>query len=255
MIKAFLKKEWTQLRRTYPMAILVLAMLVTGAISPIIIKYTPAILEKEGLDPSSLLGMISFDAPGSWASFFGNVRQLGLLTLVILLALEAGKEFRGQALVLMLGRGLPRSTAIWAKILSGLLVWTVACLVSYLACGLLTLSLFGQTIVPGLWVPLAYFWLYGAVLVFVTVAGCAMAQGIFGGFLASGGFVAITALISLWPSADNYNPASMAARGPAILAQPSTQWDYLPAALAAIAVAAASVTMATRWYRGKKASN
>jgi|GEM_PF-6477888 len=255
MIRAFFKKEFMQLRRTYLLLVVILMMAGAGAISVLTIKYMPLLFEMAGMDITSLMGGMTFDATASWASYFPNVQQMGLLPLGILMAMDAGKEFRGQALALMLGRGLPRRAAVWAKVLIGALVWTVACLAGGLVCGLLNQALFGEAIMGGLWASLGYIWLYGILIVVLCVAGCAYMQSISGGLMASGGFLLITILIGFWPKAVHYNPASLASQAPSMLADPSTQWDFWPAAAIAVALAAAAMFVATRRYREKKTTN
>src|SRR5450756_729063 len=125
----FTKKEFTENLRTYKLMIMIVVFLIFGVMNPLFAKFTPEILKAAGLDPSAL-GMGTPTAMDSFAQFFKNVGQLGLLVLVIVFSGIMANELSEGTLINILTKGMKRSTVILSKFTMATVIWTV----SYLLC-------------------------------------------------------------------------------------------------------------------------
>ena len=98
---AFTKKEIYELAKTYKLLLLVVVFLIFGFMNPVVAKLTPDIMKslmEDGINISMPEATI-FD---SWAQFFKNVSQMGLIVLVIMFSGLISNELSKGTLVNML---------------------------------------------------------------------------------------------------------------------------------------------------------
>jgi ABC-2 type transport system permease protein len=230
-VKAFLAftgKEFTEYIRTYKLFILLIVFMIFGFLSPITAKYLPQILEMAGLDPAAM-GMGDPTAADSFAQFFKNVGQMGLLVVVIIFSGIMANEFTKGTLVNMLTKGLKRPTVILSKWASSILCWTAA----YLLCLGIT---YGYTAfyfeIEGYQHMFASFfalWLYGVFLLVLVILGGTLFKNVYGSLLLTGGVAVVLTLLNLVPSFQTYNPASLASDSLALITAQKALDDLLPA--------------------------
>jgi ABC-2 type transport system permease protein len=225
---AFTGKEFTEYIRTYKLFILLVVFMIFGFLSPITAKYLPQIFEMAGLDPDAM-GMGDPTAVDSFAQFFKNVGQMGLLVVVIVYSGIMANEFTKGTLINMLTKGLKRSTVILSKSVSAITCWTLA----YLVC--LGIS-YGYTAlyfdVDGYRHEFAAFfglWLYGVLLLVLVIFGGTLFKNVVGSLLVTGGVAVVLTLLNLVPSFQKYNPASLATDGLALITAQKDLGDLLPA--------------------------
>jgi len=225
---AFTGKEFTEYIRTYKLFILVIVFVIFGFLSPITAKYLPQIIEMAGLDPEAM-GMGDPTAVDSFAQFFKNVGQMGLLVVVIIFSGIMANEFSKGTLINMLTKGLKRPIVIVSKFLSAVACWTLA----YLVCLGIT---YGYTAmyfdVDGYQHEFAAFlglWLYGVLLLVLVILGGTLFKNVVGSLLLTGGVAVVLTLLNLVPSFQKYNPASLATDGLALITAQKDLGDLLPA--------------------------
>lgn len=225
---AFTGKEFTEYIRTYKLFILLVVFMIFGFLSPITAKYLPQILEMAGLDPAAM-GMGDPTAIDSFAQFFKNVSQMGLLVVVIIFSGIMANEFSKGTLVNMLTKGLKRPTVILSKTISSILCWTVA----FLLCLGIT---YGYTKyyfdIEGYQHMFAAFfalWLYGVFLLILVILGGTLFKNVYGSLLLTGGVVVLLTLLNLVPSFQKFNPASLASDGLLLMTAQKALADLLPA--------------------------
>lgn len=225
---AFTGKEFTEYIRTYKLLILLIVFMIFGFLSPITAKYLPQIFEMAGLDPEAM-GMSDPTAADSFAQFFKNVGQMGLLVVVIIFSGIMANEFSKGTLVNMLTKGLKRPTVILSKWVSSVLCWTAA----YAIC--LGIS-YGYTAfyfdITGYQNQVAAFfalWLYGVLLLVLVILGGTLFKNVYGSLLLTGGVAVVLTLLNLIPSIQKFNPASLASDNLALLTAQKGIDDLLPA--------------------------
>lgn len=225
---AFSGKEFTEYIRTYKLFILLIVFTIFGFLSPITAKYLPQIIEMAGLNPAAM-GMGDPTAIDSFAQFFKNVGQMGLLVVVIIFSGIMANEFSKGTLVNMLTKGLKRPTVILSKTISSILCWTVA----YLLCLGIT---YGYTSyyfeIEGFRHMFAAFfalWLYGVFLLVLVILGGTMFKNVYGSLLLTGAVAVVLTLLNLVPSFQKFNPASLASDGLLLMTAQKALADLLPA--------------------------
>ena len=127
---AFTKKELTEYYRTAKIMILMVVFLLFGMMNPVLAKFTPEIIKAAGLD----LNLPDPTAMDSWAQFFKNVGQMGLIIVVIVFSGIMANEFSKGTLINILTKGLKRKTVILSKFTVASCLWAL----SYLLCFVVT---------------------------------------------------------------------------------------------------------------------
>ena len=100
---AFTKKELFEFTKTYKLLLIVTVFLIFGFMNPVVAKFTPDLMEslmEEGIK-ISLPEPTIFD---SWAQFFKNTTQIGLIVLVIIFSGLISNELSKGTLINMLDR-------------------------------------------------------------------------------------------------------------------------------------------------------
>ena len=208
---AFTKKEFVEFNRTYKLLIIFAVFLLLGMMNPLTAKLTPMLLEKfmpEGIkitlgEPTAL---------DSWAQFYKNVPQMGLIVVALLFSGLMSQEYSKDTLINMLTKGLPRRTVIFSKLSMAASMWTAAY-------GLCFAVSWGYT--AYFWkadalinIPFAAFclWIYGLLLILALILGSVLFANSYGSLLFTGGFVGLQFLANIIPNAGKYNPISLAGR-------------------------------------------
>lgn len=233
---AFLGKEFTEHLRTYKLLILGAVFLVVGLMSPLAARFMPDILGWAGLDPDAM-GLPDPTAVDSYAQFFKNMSQMGMVVLVIVFSGLAANELSRGTLVNMLTKGLRRPVVLLAKGAFALIVWTLLYLLS------LGVT-WGYTNVYFDAIEMAYpfagffaLWLFGVLLLALVLFGGILFKSFTGSLLLTGGTAIVLSLINLVPPAAKYNPSSLAGQNLALLTGDKAPADLMPAfILCAIAI-------------------
>jgi ABC-2 type transport system permease protein len=222
---AFTKKEFLEYWRTYKILILALVFLLFGMMNPVVAKFTPEIIKAAGVD----INLPDPTAMDSWAQFFKNVGQMGMLVVIIVFSGIMANELSKGTLITMLTKGLTRRTVILSKFLVASVLWTLA----YLLCLGVT-AVYTAVFWPmdGLhqvfWVFFAL-WLYIELLIALLVLGGVLFKNSIGSLLLAGGAVLIMTLISIFPDVHPFNPMSLATDNLALLSGLSPVADLYPA--------------------------
>lgn len=202
--------------------------MIFGFLSPITAKYLPQIFEMAGLDPAAL-GMADPSAADSFAQFFKNVGQMGLLVLVIIFSGIMANEFSKGTLVNMLTKGLKRPIVIISKWVSSVICWTVAYLVCLGITYVYTKYYFEVEGYHNMFAAFFALWLYGVFLLVLVILGGTIFKNVFGSLLLTGGVAVVLTLINLVPSFQKFNPASLASDSLALITAQKGLDDLLPA--------------------------
>ena len=126
MFNAMFKKEWTQAWKSFKFVALLIVFAIVGIMSPLVALLTPEILGsvlEEEMRGFTLPEPTAYD---SFAQFYSNLNQLGLLIFIILFGSVLTFECSRGTLINLLTKGLSRSIVIHTKALFLLIVWTVA---------------------------------------------------------------------------------------------------------------------------------
>jgi ABC-2 type transport system permease protein len=164
--------------------------------------------------------VIKFPAPISidaYAQFLGNLAQLALLVVIITGAAAVASERRSGTAVLVLSKPLSRTSFIWAKAISNLVILFLATAIGAALCILVTILLFdAKHIVPfvesvALWLTLAT--MFVCLMLWLSSAFGNMAAAAGAGIAVYASIFALTG----FPAIREWTPAGILAANDALL--------------------------------------
>jgi len=225
---AILKKEILENLRTHKVLILLLVFFIFGVMNPLTAVFTPEILKTfmpEGMS-ITIPDPVALD---SWAQFFSNVTQLGLIIVVILFSGILGNEFSKGTLINLITKGLSRTAVILAKFSSMVLLWTVSIALCFLVTWGYTIYLFPGDTVTNLFPAVLLLWLFGVFLLALLLFTATLVKANYGCLLITGAVVVVGMLLGILPDAYKYNPMSLASRNMGLLSGETTLASLAPA--------------------------
>lgn len=239
MFRTLLRKELLESWRSWRLGILLAVFFITGAISPVLAKYTPALLASIPDLPPGMVDMIP--APtiaDAVIQYVKNMSQFGVLLIVILSMGSVAQEKERGTAAMLFARPVRRSVMVLSKWLAWVIVIIVSLIPGVLICIGYTLFLFG-------WLPVAQFLalngllvLFFAVYLSVALLASALArtQGMAAG-LAFGG-LALLLIFSSLPRIGAYFPGQLLVWGQALTnGEQSDSWLALWVSLIVCAAA------------------
>ncbi len=248
---AFTKKEILESLRTYKLLILVIVFMFFGVLGPLMAKLTPRLLESlvtEGIQ-IILPEPTAFD---SWAQFFKNVSQMGLLVITIIFSGMMANEFNRGTFINILTKGLPRRTVILSKFTVASLIWSV----SYMTCfGLsyaYTAYFWSGDRISNLLVSVVCLWLFGILLITEILLGGVLFKSIYGCLLYVGGFVSFLFTLNILPKVQLYNPIALISKNMSLLTEDTMPNELLFPVILSIAFGILSIVTAIVLFNRKK---
>jgi ABC-2 type transport system permease protein len=228
---AFTKKEFTENLRTWRTVLLAAVFFLFGVMSPLIAKMTPELLRLMA-DTGLVITLPEPTAMDSWAQFFKNTAQLGMLALVITFSGIMAGELSTGTLVNLLTKGMMRHTVILSKFLTASLLWAGAYLLCLLVCYVYTAYYWPAEELANSapWAFLAP-WLFGEFLIALLVFGGTLFGNLYGSLLTCGGVIVALNLLNIIPRVQGYNPVILAGDTLSLLSGQKELADFLPALL------------------------
>ncbi len=243
---AFVRKEFTESRRTWRLFLLLTVFLLFGIMNPVIAKITPDLL-RTFMPEGVTIKLPEPSAIDSWAQFFKNVSQTGLIVVVIIFSGIMAAEFSGGTLINLLTKGLSRTTVVLAKLTAAVSLWTLAYALCFAVTWVYTLWFWRDSGSLDLFLPVFGLWLFGVLLLVLLVLGGVLFMNTIGSLLLTGGVVVMLTLLNIAPRLQKYNPATLSASNTAVVAGQLAKADFTPAvivcliAIAALAAAAVAI--------------
>ncbi|MCL1791657.1 MAG: ABC transporter permease [Peptococcaceae bacterium] len=196
----FMHKEMVELWRTSKALIVAIVFLALSIMSVLLAIFTPVIMQSVFEMTPGMSGETQTwpeaTAVDSYAQFFSNIGQMGLLMIIIMFGAGLVREKRQGTAALLTARGLPRWVVALGKLTTGVGVWTVAYLLAFGVCLACTVFYFPDDPVDHMVLSVTGMWLYGIMLLCVGFVLSTI-------FKSSGGPVGIPiALLFLLPILD-----------------------------------------------------
>jgi ABC-2 type transport system permease protein len=248
---AFTKKEFIENLRTYKLMIMIVVFLIFGVMSPLFAKFTPEILKAAGLDASAL-GVGTPTAIDSFAQFFKNVGQLGLLVLVIVFSGIMANELSKGTLINILTKGMRRSTVILSKFIMATVIWTV----SYLLCLAVTYAYtayyFTIENISNAFLAFSSMWLFGVLLIAIVILGGVLFKNVYGSLLLTGGIVVVMTIVNIAPKLQKYNPITLSSDNMQLIMAQKAASDFMPAVIICAVLTIVSVIASIMIFNKKQ---
>ncbi len=222
---AFTKKEFTENVRSYKLFIMLVVFSLFGMMNPITAKLTPELLKS--LMPEGIsLTITEPTALDSWAQFFKNVPQMGLIVLVIVFGGIMANEFKRGTLINMLTKGLSRSVVIFSKFTMAVTIWTLSYAICFAVTYAYTAYFWGMKGINNVLLAVFGVWIFGVfLLAIIMLCGVVFENG-YGSLLFTGAIAVVLLLINIAPKVQKYNPISLISRNMELLTNNMTASDF-----------------------------
>lgn len=209
---AFTKKELIEQVRTSKLMVLALVFSLFGVMNPAVAKLTPWLLEtlSESMSESGMtITVASVTALDSWAQFFKNVP----MALIVFVLLESGiftREYRSGTLMLSLTKGLHRYKVILSKTVVLVLLWSLGFWLCFGITYGYNAYFWDNSVAHSLLFGTVAWWLFGMLVISLTVLFSVLSQGSTGVLLGTGGVVFLSYLLGIIPRIQKYLPTRLA---------------------------------------------
>lgn len=248
---AFTKKEFLESLRTYKLLIMFMVFLLFGMLGPITAKLTPKLLE------TLITGGIKIIIPeptafDSWAQFFKNVSQMGLIVVAILFSGMMANEFNRGTLINVLTKGLKRSTVLLSKFTVASVIWTASYVLCFSLSYVYTAYFWSGDKILNLPLSISCLWLFGILLLAVILLGGVIYRNSYGCMLFTGGFVVILSLLNIVPKFQKYNPIALSSENMSLLTGNTVPKDLTASFIISIAIIILSIITAIRLFNKKQ---
>lgn len=205
---AFTKKEFYESVKTYRLFIMFTVFLLLGIMNPVTAKVTPQLL-KSFLPEGINISLAEPTALDSWAQFYKNVPQMGLIVLVIIFSgIMSGELSRG-TLINMLTKGLPRKVVILSKLTMAEIIWSVSYTLCFAVTYAYTAYFWSMEGIRNIGFSVICLWLFGTMLISIIIFGGVLFRSNYGGLLFTGGIVVVLMLLNIAPKLQKYNPVTL----------------------------------------------
>ncbi len=248
---AFTKKEFIENLRTYKLMIMITVFLIFGVMSPLFAKFMPEILKAAGLDASAL-GMSTPSAMDSFAQFFKNIGQMGLLVLVIVFSGIMANELSKGSLINILTKGMKRSTVILSKFTMATVIWTISYLLSLMVTYAYTAYYFTIENTSNVFLAFSSMWLFGVLLIAIVILGGVLFKNVYGSLLLTGGIVVVMMIVNIVPILQKYNPITLVSDNLQLIAAQKTALDFIPAVIICAVLISISVVTSVMIFNKKQ---
>lgn len=229
---AFTKKEFCEFTRTYKLLIMGAVFLVLGMMNPITAKITPMLLKTlmpEGIE----INIGEPTALDSWAQFYKNIPQMGLIVMAIVFSGILSGEFSRGTLVNMLTKGLPRRTVILSKFTMATSIWTGAYALCFGVTYAYTAYFWSGDGVSHIVFAALCLWLFGVFLLSAILFGGVIVKSNYGCLLFTGGVAVILFLLNIVPKIAKVSPLALASNNLALLSNQVSVSDFTVPIIAA----------------------
>ncbi|WP_425539005.1 ABC transporter permease [Microaceticoccus formicicus] len=213
---AFLKKEILESIRTYKLLIMLIVFVLIGVMNPFTAKLTPHII-KTLIPEGNSISIPEATALDSWAQFFKNIAQMGLIVTILVFSGILVTELSKGTLINMLTKGLSRKAVILSKFTFMTLIWTLSVTISFIITWAYTVYLFPGDRTNNLLFSVFCLWLFGLFLLSLLMFSSTVTNTNYGSLIIVGVTVVIGMLLNIIPSFQKYNPISLSTRNMELL--------------------------------------
>ncbi len=229
---AFLKKEFTEQLRTGKLTILGIVFVLLGVMNPATAKLTPWLLEmmSESLNESGMsVTVTSVTAMDSWIQFFKNM-PIALIAFVLSESNLFTKEYTSGTLVLSLTKGAGRFCVVLSKAVLLTALWSLCFWASFGITYVYNAYYWDNSVAQNLLFSVFCQWLFGMLVVSLTVLCSVIATSNTGVLLGTGGAVLLSYLIGIIPKVNTYLPTFLC-DGNSLIMGANSPDEYLAAVL------------------------
>lgn len=223
----FMRKEWMEYTRSMKLFVLAVVFAALGFLNPVTAEYLPQ-LTQSLLPEGILVTLPEPTAADSWAQFFKNVPQIGMIVFLIVFSGIFASEFSRGTLINLFTKGLSRQKTGAAKWCFTMLCWSGCYWLSFGITYFYNFLFWEKSAVVHLGSAAAFVWVYGIFLLTFLLLGSVVFQSSAGGLLCAGAVFGAGMICSLFPELKKISPGRLLDAA-ALLENSAAPRDFLPA--------------------------
>ena len=223
---AFSKKEWLEAWRSYRLPLMLAVFLIFGMMNPLTAKLMPVLVDNF-MPAGIVVNLPEPTALDSWAQFYKNVPQLGLLFTAVLFSGMLSGEYARGTLVIPLSHGLSRRAILWAKLSVSAALWAASFVLCFTVSWAYTAYFWDGDQLQHLLFAAGCLWLFGLLLIVCLLLGGCLFRSTYGCLLFTGGFVGLQFLMGIFPQVNKYLPLRLASENLALIQEETPLSDLL----------------------------
>lgn len=247
---AFSRKEFIEYLRTYKLFIVIMIFLLLGFLNPITAKYLPEIVSL--VMPEGVMNIPTPTVFDSWAQFFKNVPQMGLIIFLVVFGGVMSNELSKGTLVNILSKGFPRQTIVLSKFISVSLIWTLCYYLSFGITYLYNLLFWNDTTVYDLFASVSFVWIFGLLMISFIILGNILTKNMTGGLLLAGLGYIISMIISIFETLSKYSPIYLMTENFALLTHSLSVTDFIPSLVVSIVIIVMNIILSISLFNKKQ---
>lgn len=250
MYLTFTGKELVEQWRSFRLLILFAVLTAFAMLSPVLAKMMPDIFA--GMDMG-----VQFTIPeptflDAYSQYFKNMTQMAVLVVLLLFSGNITGELQKGTAILMLSKGLPKSTFIAAKLSAQVSLWTLAYAVSAAICYGYTAYLFPEQAPQNLLLSLFCLWLLVVfVLCVLTLMSVLFLHG-YAPLLGTAGVLILLLILGSFPQTTKYSPLALGSCNMELIGGTKGIGDVALPLLITAGLAAACILAAIRVFRKRQ---
>jgi ABC-2 type transport system permease protein len=210
-LTAFIKKEFTELKRTGKLLIMLCFFILLGIMNPAIAKLTPWLFEllsdsmaKQGI----IVGTLEVTALTSWIQYY-KTTSIELIFLIIMFSGILVNEYQKGTLINMLTKGLARWKVLLSKALAMVFTWTLCYWLCFGITYLYNAYFWDNSIVVHLLLSAFCIYLVGIWLISILIAASAIFSTSSAVLLITSGTFATIYFLSIIPTMSKFLPTKL----------------------------------------------
>ena len=224
---AFFKKEWAEAWATYRLLILTVLFSALALLGVFSAKFSPEIIGQL-VSPEMAAAIPTPVLLDVWLQFFKNMSQIGLLAIVLIFSGLLTQEYQRGTLTILVTKGLGRGTILLAKFLFASLLFTAVYLLNAGLTYGYSLLYFEAEPVPHLIPALLFVWLFGLLLILISLCGGALFRQTSSVLLFLAALIGLAFLVNLSANAAKYNPLKLLLDLSQLISEQSTLASFYP---------------------------
>jgi ABC-2 type transport system permease protein len=250
MFIIFTKKELTEQWKNYKILILFSVLAVFGMMSPILAKIMPDIFSQVDLGVTLSIPEPTF--MDAYLQFFKNMTQLCLIIVILIFSGNVTYELQKGSAILMLSKGLSRTTFIISKFISAIFIWTIGYSLSAALCYAYTAFLFPSQTPQNVFFSMFCLWLLMAfVLSVIILTSIPFHQNYFP-LLLTAGVLILLLLINIFPQTTRFSPLALGIYNGDLISGAKKISDVIPSLLITVGAIVACLTSAVLIFKKRQ---
>ena len=245
------KKELTEYVRTYKGVVMFAVFVVLGIMNPMIAKLLPEIFNGNEID-GIIFNMPEPVAMDSWAQFFGNVGQIGVLTYVVVFCGITANDLGKGTLINILTKGIKRSYVVASKFAVAAALFAVSYAATVAITSVYNTFYWETEPLPHFALAMAAPYLYGLMLISLVTFGGILTKSFYGSLLAAGAVIVAMSLLNISPALAKYNPITLSGGTLSLLSGAKSPRDFFPAIIICASMTAGLIAASVVTFNRKQ---